>query len=141
MANASLSGLRLREQAAPYLRSLMERTKLTVHMAILDRNEAVVISKVDCPGTLRLATWIGKRMEVHCTSIGKALVAHLPEEELSNLIKERGLSRYNENTIVSLKRLKENLEHARKSGYTIDDEEEELGMRCIGAPIRIMRTP
>lgn len=135
LANIALSGIELREQAAPFLQALMERTRLTVHMAILERDEAVLIDKVEPPGLFKLATWIGKRMDVHCTGVGKALIAYLPEEELDRLIKEHGLPRHNENTIVSPRRLKEALARIRQLGYSVDDEEDELGLRCIGAPI------
>ncbi len=135
LANMALSGLKLREQAAPHLYSLMQQTRLTAHMAILEKNEAVLIAKVDCPVVFRLATWLGKRMEVHCTGLGKALIANLPEERLNELLREHGLPRHNENTIASPKRLKEDLANAAKRGYAIDDEEDEIGLRCIGAPV------
>jgi DNA-binding IclR family transcriptional regulator len=133
-ANMALSGLKLREQAIPHLYSLMQQTTLTTHMAILEHGEALLIVKVDGIGVSPLATWLGKRMEVHCTGLGKALIAHLPEERLNDLLKARSLPRHNENTIASPKRLKENLALAVKRGYAIDDEEDEIGMRCIGVP-------
>lgn len=135
LANMSLSGLQVRQVAAPHIRALMERTGLTVHLAVLERYEAVLVEKVEPPGTFKLATWLGKRMDVHCTGVGKALIAHLPEEELARLVRETGLPRHNDNSIVSLRKLKENLARARQSGYAIDDEEDEIGHRCIGAPI------
>jgi DNA-binding IclR family transcriptional regulator len=135
LANMALSGLQLREQAAPFLYALMQQTKLTTHMAILEQSEAVLIMKIDAPGVCRLATWIGKRMEVHCTGLGKALIANLPEQRLNDLLKDRGLPRHNENTIASVKRLKDDLAQAVKRGYAIDDEEDEIGLRCIGVPV------
>jgi DNA-binding IclR family transcriptional regulator len=135
LANLALSGLQLREQTAPFLRALMTRTHLTVHMAILEHNEAVLIEKVEPPGLLRLATWLGKRMEVHCTGVGKALIAYVPDEELVLLFRKHGLPRHNENTIVSLRRLRENLTEIRRVGYALDDEEDELGHRCVGCPV------
>ena len=108
---------------------------MTAHLAILDRDEVAVVAKVDRPGMHRVATWIGKRMDVHCTSLGKCLVAHLPDEEVDRLIGERGLLRHNENTIVSPARLKKELARTRALGYAMDDEEEEIGVRCIGAPV------
>src|SRR3954451_11629396 len=62
LANMALSGLKLKDQAAPFLYSLMHQTQLTVHLAILERNEALLVAKVDAPGIVRLATWLGKRM-------------------------------------------------------------------------------
>jgi DNA-binding IclR family transcriptional regulator len=135
LANMALVGIKLREQARPFLTALMERTRLTVHMAILERNEAVLVEKVEPPGILKLATWIGKRMDAHCTSLGKALIAHLPTPELDRLIREHGLPRHNEKTIASSRRLKEDLAQVRKLGYAVDNEEDEIGLRCVGCPI------
>ncbi|HEY2931869.1 MAG TPA: IclR family transcriptional regulator [Acidobacteriota bacterium] len=135
LANMAVNGIQLREQAAPFLHALMQRTRLTVHMAILEQNEAVLIEKVEPPGLLKLATWLGKRMDVHCTGVGKALIAHIPDEELDLLIREHGLPRHNENTIASPKALKRDLAQIRKQGYSLDDEEDEIGLRCLGAPI------
>ena len=135
IANVALEGIVLRERATPLLRALMASTGMTVHMAILDRDEVVLVAKVDQPGIHRVATWIGKRVDPHCTSLGKCLIAYLPEEDLNRLIAQRGLLRHNENTIVSPTRLKEELARIRALGYAMDDEEEEIGVRCIGAPI------
>lgn len=134
LANMALSGLRVREQATPFLQALTEKTRLTVHMAILEQNEVVLIQKVEPPGLFRLATWMGKRMPIHCTGVGKALIAYLPEIELDRLLKP-GLLRYNENTITTVRKLKEEFERIRRLGYAVDDEEETIGLRCIGAPI------
>jgi DNA-binding IclR family transcriptional regulator len=135
LGNMALNGLELRDVAAPYLRALMSATHLTVHLAILERHEAVLIDKAEPPGIFKLATWLGKRMDVHCTGVGKALIAHLPERELDRIIREGGLPRHNDNSIVCLKKLKQDLAGVRKLGYAIDDEEDEIGLRCIGAAI------
>jgi DNA-binding IclR family transcriptional regulator len=135
LANTTLIGLRLREQATPYLRALTQSTGLTAHMAILDKGEAVLISKSEPIDTLRLATWIGKRMDVHCTSLGKALLCMLPESEVQNIVKSHGMPRHNENTIASTKKLLQELQVCAKQGYCLDDEEDEIGHRCIGVPI------
>jgi DNA-binding IclR family transcriptional regulator len=67
--------------------------------------------------------------------VGKVLASYLPEAEVEHQVQQKGLVRYNENTICSLKRLKEELALSRRRGWAIDDEEEEIGVRCIGAPI------
>jgi DNA-binding IclR family transcriptional regulator len=134
LANGALSGVALREQAAPFLNQLRESTQLTTHMAVLEQDEVVLIEKVE-PLTTRINSWIGKRMDVHCTALGKALTAYLPEEQVEALVRRRGMLRHNDNTISSLKRLKQELEQVRKLGYSIDDEEEEIGVRCLGAPV------
>ena len=74
-------------------------------------------------------------MDIHCTSLGKCLIAYLPDGEVDRLIGDRGLLRHNENTIVSPLQLKKELARTRALGYAMDDEEEEIGVRCIGAPV------
>jgi DNA-binding IclR family transcriptional regulator len=135
LANMALNGISLREQAAPFLHQLMEKTGLTVHMAVFEHDEAVLIEKVQPPGFMKLATWVGKRVDLHCTALGKVLLAYRPEPEIDDLIKRHGLLRHNDNTIGSAGKLKENLALVVKLGYAIDDEEEEIGIRCIGVPI------
>ena len=135
LANYANGGMELRERAAPELNQLMQQTRLTVHLAVLESDEAVLVAKVDSPGIFRLATWAGKRMEFHCTSIGKAMAAHLPEEMVLRIVAARGLTRHNENTILCERRLREELREVRRLGYAVDDEEEEIGLRCIGAPV------
>ncbi len=135
LANMLLAGIELRDQAAPMLRALMGASGLTVHMAILEQYDVVLVDKVEAPGLIKLATWIGKRMDVHCTGVGKALIAYLPEAELDLLIQEHRLPRHNEGTIASVKKLKVQLAEIRKLGYSFDDEEDEVGLRCIGCPV------
>ena len=84
---------------------------------------------------LRLATWIGRRLDVNCTGVGKALIAFLPEDEFDQQFKTKALARHNENTTVSTSKLKRELERVRSLGYALDDEEDEIGFRCVGAPV------
>lgn len=134
LANAALQGIKLREQAAPLLIRLRDSTSLTAHLAILEGDDVVLIEKMESP-KLHVNSWIGKRMDLHCTALGKALIAHLPDEQVEALLRSHGMLRHNDNTIVSIRRLKEELDSVRKRGYSIDDEEEEINVRCIGAPI------
>ena len=135
LSRRSLENLGLRDEARPFLVQLMQRTALTVHMAILERNQAVIIEKVGCPGQVRLSSFVGKRLDSHCTGLGKTLVAFLPEEELEQQIISRGFAKHNENTLVSASAFKRELAGIREFGFALDDEEDELGLRCLGAPI------
>jgi DNA-binding IclR family transcriptional regulator len=134
VANAALHNLALRQRTAPYLFSLRLKTGLGVHLAIYEHQEAMVIAKLE-NNERRLASWVGKRMDLHCTGIGKAILAYLPENEREDIIKRYGLARKNDNTICSRKRLQEDLEQVLRMQYALDNEEDELGMRCIGVPI------
>lgn len=135
LANSAWNGLSLRQQAAPFLSNLVRRTQMTAHMAILKDGEAVIIAKHSPIDGARMATWIGKRMEVHCTGLGKALIAHLDGPELERILREHGLPRHNENTICSPRKLREELARVVQQGFSLDDEEDELGLRCIGVPV------
>lgn len=135
LGRGSLSGLDVREVALPVMRHLMQHTGMTSHLAILDGSEAVYVEKVDSGGFIKMNTWIGRRMEVHSTSVGKALVAYLPQDRLTAIVKERGLSRRTPKTITSSAKLLRDLERVRELGYSLDDEENTLGVRCVGAPI------
>jgi DNA-binding IclR family transcriptional regulator len=74
-------------------------------------------------------------MPIHCTGLGKALGAYMSEEELRSLYRVRKLPRHNENTISSFRRLQEEFSRIRQLSYAFDDEEDEVGWRCLGAPV------
>jgi IclR family acetate operon transcriptional repressor len=138
LAHLLLSQLDLRKEAEPLLRDLAEKTKETVHMVFLDRNEIVYIAKVETdqnPSGLRMASRVGLRNPAHSCAVGKVLLAHLSEVELNQLIKEKGLSKRTENTIIDPAKLKGHLNLVRNQGYAIDDEENERGIRCVAAPL------
>jgi IclR family KDG regulon transcriptional repressor len=138
LGNLLLSQLDLRKEAEPFLRDLAERTKETIHMVILDRNEIVYIDKVESeqnPSGLRMASRPGLRNPAHSCAVGKVLLAHLSEDELNQIIEEKGLPKRTENTITDSVQLKEHLKLVKRQGYAMDDEENEKGVRCVAAPI------
>jgi IclR family KDG regulon transcriptional repressor len=139
LGNRLLNQLDFRTEAHPFLIELAERTKETVHMVILDRNEVLYVDKVDTSepnGGLRMASMLGLRIPTHCSAVGKVLLAFLAEERLISIVKDKGLPRRTENTITDIEELKKHLQAIREQGYALDDEENEKGIKCIGAPIR-----
>jgi DNA-binding IclR family transcriptional regulator len=82
-----------------------------------------------------MASRIGLRNPAHSSAVGKVLISHLPDEELNQFFGGKGLSKRTENTITDMTQLKEHLKMVRNQGYAIDDEENEKGVRCVGAPI------
>ena len=142
LGNRLLNQIDYRIEARPFLVELAERTRETAHMVILDQFEVLYIDKVEAVGNttgLRMASMLGSRIPAHCSAVGKALLAFLPEKRLEELALTNGLPKKTENTITDLKKLKEHLELVRKRGYAVDNEENEIGIRCIGAPIRDQR--
>ncbi|HEY6766266.1 MAG TPA: IclR family transcriptional regulator [Candidatus Sulfotelmatobacter sp.] len=135
LSRGALTGLDVRELALPVMRRLMRKTELTCHLAILDGPVAVYIEKVEPEGFIKMDTWVGRRMAVHATSVGKALTAHIPQARLEEIIKERGMEKRTIKTITAIPRLVKDLEKVRELGFAIDDEENNMGARCLAAPI------
>ncbi|HSE98003.1 MAG TPA: IclR family transcriptional regulator [Blastocatellia bacterium] len=129
------TGVDIKQAALPVLERLVERSNLTAHLAVLDRGEAVYIEKVDSPGFIKMDTWVGKRMDIHSTGVGKALVASLPRAEIEALLKARGLKKITPRTITTAASFLRELDKVRERGYAVDDEENSLGARCVAAPV------
>jgi IclR family acetate operon transcriptional repressor len=107
----------------------------TVHMALRSGNHAVYVHKVEADQPYRMASRVGMRLPLHCTAIGKSVLANLPAEEVRAVVASAGLPARNANTITDATRLVEELAVIREQGYAIDDEENENTIRCIGAPL------
>ena len=135
LSRGALGGLDVRGVALPIMRHLTQQTGLTCHLAVLDGPEAVYIEKVEPEGFIRMDTWVGRRMRVHATSVGKAIVAHIPQEQLEQILRKGGMEKRTPKTIVTVPRLLKELEKVRAQGYAVDDEENNLGARCVAAPI------
>ena len=114
---------------------LAESTGETVQLAILDHLSVLYIRIRESRQAVRMSSSLGSRAPAHCTSVGKALLAHAPAELVSQVI-ENGLKRFTVNTITEPSALLEELASVRTRGYAVDDEEIEVGLRCVAAPIR-----
>lgn len=121
--------------AAPFLKGLNLQFDETVHLVVLDRDEVLYIDCIESQRRLRTYSVIGVRAPLYCTSVGKAILAYLPDAEISRIAVERGLARFTENTITTEARLWAEIAHIRELGYAIDDREHEDHLRCVGAPI------
>jgi DNA-binding IclR family transcriptional regulator len=122
-------------EARPFLRTLMEKTGETVHLAILDRDSVLYIITHESKQALRMGSKVGTRVPVHATAVGKTLLAFQPEEEIERII-ALGLPASAPNTVVDPKPLRRELALVRARNYAVDDEESEVGLRSIAAPIR-----
>jgi DNA-binding IclR family transcriptional regulator len=130
-----LNKMNIKEFAKPCMEKLLKETGFTVHLAILDHGEAMYIDKSENDGYVKFSTYIGQRHPLHTTGVGKALAAYLSEEQLDKIIQSKSLLPRTENTITSIAHFKSALEMIRSQGYAIEDEEGEIGIRCIGAAI------
>jgi len=127
--------LNLRKLALPYIEELSKKSRETVHLGILDGNEVVSIEGAESGQSLRTSLPIGKRVCLHSTGIGKAILAFLSDTDISKIIKEKGLPRFTENTTTDPDKLILEVQNIRKKGFAIDNEENEIGIRCVAAPI------
>lgn len=130
-----LDSMDLPELARPYMRELGSLTNETVYLSTLQDTEILYIAKVESTQSIRTSCIIGTRNNLYSTSMGKAVLAFLPAAEQARLIEQINLVPITPKTIVDRAALIEDLAHIRKRGYAIDDEENESGVRCVGAPI------
>jgi DNA-binding IclR family transcriptional regulator len=137
--NTRLSNqLDFRKVAEPVLRDLVERTKQTAHLVILDRDEVVYVDKIETQeqaGGLKMASLIGARNPLHSSAVGKVLLSFLPDEALEDILQKKGLPRRTANTMTNPDTFRKHLKIVRSQGFAIDDEENEQGIRCLGAPV------
>jgi IclR family KDG regulon transcriptional repressor len=131
-----LSRLDVYEIAKPYLRSLVEEVGETAHMGLLRGGEVVSVVNVESTQTLRTPVTVGTRTPVHCTSLGKAILAFGSPDAINVFLRDGTLKSYTRNSITTLRRFREELHAIRARGYSVDNEEREEGLRCIGAPVR-----
>lgn len=119
----------------PYTKRLMKELNEVVHLVIRDHNDIVYIDKVEADNTIRMVSTIGRRSPLYCTSVGKAILAFLDEEEVEKIWKNSNIQSLTKNTIIDYEVFKKELNKVKEQGYAEDDEENELGVRCIGAPV------
>jgi IclR family transcriptional regulator, KDG regulon repressor len=139
LGNHLLNHIDLRKEARPYLISLSDDVQETVHLVVLDHNKALYIDKVDLHsrlGGLQMVSSLGSRIPLHCSAVGKVLLAYMPETDAETIIQDVSSDRRTHNTITDPFELRQHLEMIRAKGYAIDDEENEEGVRCVAAPIR-----
>lgn len=127
--------LDIRKVASPYLYQLADVLGETAHLVIMENNEVVYVDKIESTATIRMFSNIGKRAPMHCTGVGKAILAFLPTQKILQIINETGLQKFTNKTIVTSDNLVNHLSEIKKRGYSIDDEEHELGIKCAAAPI------
>lgn len=117
------------------MHELMERTGETVNLGIEDGGEVVFISQVESHGALRAFFRAGSRAAIHASGVGKALLGEMTEPRVREILYKRGLAKFTERTLVAPADLFQELAAIKKRGWAVDDEERNLGMRCVAAPI------
>jgi len=122
-------------QARPELRELLEKTGETVQLGIVDHFSVLYVYEMESRRAIRMAAAVGGRAPLHCTAVGKVLLAHQSEEYIQRAI-ELGLNAYTPKTIIRRQEVLAMLEEVKSREHAIDDEESESGLRAIAAPVR-----
>jgi DNA-binding IclR family transcriptional regulator len=135
LGSIAMDRFNIRDRAHPYLERLLYETDETVHLCAMDSGEVLYLDKMEPVRSVRMASRIGRRNPAHCTSVGKAIMAFLPEAEVDDILRQHGLSRHTPKTITTPAALKAELRSIHEKGYALDNEENEEGVRCIGAAV------
>jgi DNA-binding IclR family transcriptional regulator len=131
----ALRGLDFRRAAFPYMEQLVERYRETCTLSMFDRGQVLYVEVVHSERSLTIAARVGRHLPAHCTASGKVLLAFLPTQVVETVLNEP-LAVYTEKTITSPDQLREELGVVRQRGYAFADEEFEVGISAISAPIR-----
>jgi IclR family acetate operon transcriptional repressor len=121
--------------ATPVLADLVAEVGETANLAVLDGDRAVYVAQVPSPHRMRMFTEIGRRVPVHCTGVGKALLSALPPADAAAVVARTGLPAVTPTTITDPDVLARELAVARERGYVLDEGEQETGVRCVAAPV------
>jgi DNA-binding IclR family transcriptional regulator len=135
LGNRAIEQYDLRERAQPHLKRLVAETEETAHLCILEGAHVIYIDKIEPARSVRMITRIGASNPVHCTAVGKAMLAFLPEERITDILGRLRFERYTSHTISTVEALRAEIEKTRRRGYAVDDEEFEEGLRCIAVPV------
>ena len=135
LGNTVLANMELHREARPFVDALTRQGGQAVHLAVFDGQRAVVIHRADASPEKYLAAHTIEQAPIHCTSVGKAILAFQPDAVVQKIV-AAGLTRYTEATITDPARLRSVLATIREAGYALDEGEHQPGLRCIGAPIR-----
>ena len=120
----------------PYLEKLVSLTKENAHYCVFSNDRVIVIDQIKSSEILTITAHIGREEKMYCTSVGKVILANLPEKTREGIIDTLELIPRTNRTITSKNILREELNKIRKNGYAVDDEENINGVRCVAAPIR-----
>lgn len=136
LGSKAIASLDLREHSRPHLTMVLHETEETVHFCIFDNGEVLYIEKMEPQRSVRMASSVGRRAPAYCTAVGKAILAGLPPNEVDAIVQRSGLRALTQFTITTPEGMQEELRTVRMQGYAIDNEENEEGVRCVGAAVR-----
>jgi IclR family acetate operon transcriptional repressor len=136
VANKQLGSL-----ARPHLKNLVETLGESANMAVLDSEMVVYIAQVPSPHSMRMFTEVGRRAHTHDTGVGKAILAQLEDDTVRDIVTRAGMPTPTEMSIGNISDLMLELKRIRERGYSIDEQEQEIGVRCFAMAVPDAPTP
>jgi IclR family acetate operon transcriptional repressor len=136
LARGGWSRGQLAELAMPFLDELSRRTGEGTSLAVLRDGVVTVVAKRESEGPVRVVQEVGARRPIYCTAVGKALAAWLPERELAGIVSRTAFTPCTPRTLLTPAAFRRELARIRSSGFAIDNEEHQLGIRCVATPVR-----
>ncbi|WP_445395356.1 IclR family transcriptional regulator [Zobellella sp. An-6] len=135
IGNAYLKKRDFIAQARPFMKRLVAETGETSNLAILEKNSVVYVGQVESPQTMRMVVSLGSRSPLHASGVGKALLSVMPRKEALEIIRKTGMASFTDHTITTPSQFEQELNKISQQGYSLDDEEQFEGLRCIAANI------
>jgi IclR family acetate operon transcriptional repressor len=127
--------------ARPYLEDLVDRLGETANLAMLDGDDIVYVGQVPSRHSMRMFTEVGRRVSPHCTAVGKAVLADREPAAVQSLLRRTGMAAYTEHTITDPREFAQALRRVAEQGYAVDEQEQELGVRCVAVAVPRAPTP
>ena len=135
LAHSAWTQSSLAPVARPHLNALSEATGETIHLAQLDGPHVLYLDKRDAKRRVTMFSEAGKVGPAYCTGVGKAMLAHLPDADLRNVLPQQSFHRFTPTTICSERELTAELEQIRRDGFALDREDHEPGIICVAVPV------
>ena len=121
--------------ARPYMEHLCQRTGASVMLSVCEGGSVITLDQVETRDNLRVVSDIGSRLPIYCTSQGKVFLAHMSRTSAEALLRAQPMTQFTPHTVTDPSALMREIETCRANGYAIDDEENELGVRCVAVAI------
>lgn len=131
-----LSSTPLTISAQPYLNNISGALNESSSLAVLDEDEVLYVARAATSRVMSVALNAGSRLPAYCTSLGRVMLAHLPQDQLDAYLERTRLKPVTANTVTTPQKLREVLAGVRQAGYAVNDEELEVGLRSIAVPVR-----
>lgn len=130
-----LAQIGLVRQTRPLLEELAQKCNENAQLGIIRQNSAVFLDVVEAEQTVRVASRVGWRVPVYCSAVGKAQIAFKSESEIEKIVSFDDMKKFTQNTMAKREEFLRHLRDIREKGYAVDNEEYELGVKCVGVPI------